>query len=150
VGCKVLNRAAAGLHHRLLRPFGDRRGRQHDVAAKRAQEEVRAVIKLALDQRRGARRIAGIVEQFELDLVLLAGDLDAAQHVVDVARGGDVAVIDVEPGLRRGAAERHRAAEHQRLAGLRLRRPNRRRREGHGPHSFQQNVATSHACLACL
>mgnify|MGYP003694590947 CR=1 FL=1 len=71
------------------------------LRAERTQEEVGALVELALDQRGGARRIAGVVEQFQLDLVLLAGDLDAAQHVVEVAGGGDVAVVDVEPGLRR-------------------------------------------------
>jgi hypothetical protein len=37
-------RAAAGLHYRLRRPFGDRRGRQYDVAAERTREEVGAVV----------------------------------------------------------------------------------------------------------
>jgi hypothetical protein len=42
------------------------------------------LVDLALDQGRGARRIAGIVEQFQVDLVLVARNLNAAQHVVDV------------------------------------------------------------------
>ena len=43
----------------------------------KAQEEIRALVDLALQQRRCARGIARVVEQLELDLVLFAGDLDA-------------------------------------------------------------------------
>jgi hypothetical protein len=111
--------AAARLHHRLPRALGDSGCRQHDVGAERAEEEIDALVDLALDQRRRAGRIARVVEHAQLELVFLAGDLDAAFLLVDVLDRGEIAVVDVEPRLRGAAGERHRAAEDDLARALR-------------------------------
>jgi hypothetical protein len=123
--------------------LGDGRGRQHDVRAERPQEEIRSLVDLALDQRRGAGGIAGVIEQLEVDLVLVAGDLHPAQHVVHVADGGDVSVVDVEAGLGGCTGKRNRPADHQGL-GLGVGRAEGRR----GEHRCAE--ADHYATTSCL
>jgi hypothetical protein len=105
-------RAAAGLHHQAPRRLGDGARRQHDVGAEGAEKEHDALVDLALDQRGGPRRVTGVVEQLQLELMVLAGELDAAHLLVDVFDRALVAAQHIEPGFGRRARHGHRSAEH--------------------------------------